>query len=355
MIHNIEPIDVSAIYSSEHFDYLQPLPLFTAYFKEIPHFKIMRDIRCQSIINLIQTTYASQIKTSFLQTHHDRSKKEILHEVFYLLFEDLLVHVDIDRDYLKLYYRKTPTSTIDAFVAAALKHIKRADYRKPQMGIMINGSSGFKIRKIEINKPKISIDKNYNDDFKAVHQLIQKRLSLKNDKGIVLLHGKPGTGKTSYIRYLITSLKKEVIFVAANMAMHLTDPDLLSLLLDHQNAILVIEDAELIITDREKNANSPVSGILNISDGLLSDCLGIQIIFTFNTDITKIDSALLRKGRLIAKYEFKELAVDKAQKLSNQLGFNSTIHQPATLTAIYNQEEQSYEMSPVRNTIGFRN
>ena len=82
-----------------------------------------------------------------------------MHEVLYLLFEDLLVHVDIDRDSLKLYYRKTPTSTIDAFVAAALKHIKRADYRKPQMGIMINGSSGFKIRKIEINKPKISIDK----------------------------------------------------------------------------------------------------------------------------------------------------------------------------------------------------
>lgn len=76
MIQNIEPIDVSAIYSSEHYKYLQPLPLFTAYFKEIPHLKIMRDIQCQSIIKLIQTTYASHIKTSFLQTHHDRSKKK---------------------------------------------------------------------------------------------------------------------------------------------------------------------------------------------------------------------------------------------------------------------------------------
>jgi len=57
--------------------------------------------------------------------------------------------------------------------------------------------------------------------------------------------------------------------------------------------------------------------LLNISDGLLYDCLNIQIICSFNIDIIKVDSALLRKGRLIAKYEFKELEVAKAQALSD--------------------------------------
>jgi hypothetical protein len=32
----------------------------------------------------------------------------------------------------------------------------------------------------------------------------------------------------------------------------------------------------------------------------------------------------MRKGRLIAKYEFKELEVEKAQQLSNKLGFEQT-------------------------------
>ena len=42
-----------------------------------------------------------------------------------------------------------------------------------------------------------------------VHQTIVNRLSKKNDKGIVLLHGKSGTGKTFYIRYLISTLNKK--------------------------------------------------------------------------------------------------------------------------------------------------
>ena len=34
-----------------------------------------------------------------------------------------------------------------------------------------------------------------------------------------------------------------------------------------------------------------------------------QIIATFNCDLTTIDPALLRKGRLIANYEFNKLDV----------------------------------------------
>jgi tRNA A37 threonylcarbamoyladenosine biosynthesis protein TsaE len=68
---------------------------------------------------------------------------------------------------------------------------------------------------LDITKPKLDIEDNYNDDFKETHQTILKRLSKKNDKGLVLLHGKPGTGKTSYIRYLIANLNKDVIFLPA--------------------------------------------------------------------------------------------------------------------------------------------
>ena len=138
------------------------------------------------------------------------------------------------------------------------------------------------------------------------------------------------------------------------MAEAMTDPGLISLLIDNPNSIFVIEDAENIITDREKNGNSPVSALLNISDGLLSDCLNIQIICSFNTPLSKVDSALLRKGRLIAKYEFKELSTDKAQKLSDQLGFNTKIEQPMTLTAIYNQDEKEFAVVRSNSQIGFR-
>src|SRR5438477_275033 len=78
---------------------------------------------------------------------------------------------------------------------------------------------------LKIIKPKLNIEDNYNDDFKPIHQVIIKRLSKKNHKGLVLLHGNPGTGKTSYICYLISTLKKNVIFLPPNMAGAITNPE----------------------------------------------------------------------------------------------------------------------------------
>ena len=204
-----------------------------------------------------------------------------------------------------------------------------------------------------VSKSKLKIEQNYNDDFKEIHQIILKRLSKKNDKGLVLLHGKPGTGKTSYIRYLITVLKKNIIFLPPSMASAITNPDLMAILIDNPNSILVIEDAENIVVDRETDGQSQVSALLNISDGLLSDCLNIQIICTFNTDISKIDNALLRKGRLIASYEFKELEVEKARHLSEKIGFQNKVNEPMTLSAIYNQNEKDFTRIKKGKRIGF--
>ena len=45
------------------------------------------------------------------------------------------------------------------------------------------------------------------------------------------------------------------------MANALTNPDLLSVLIDNPNSIFVIEDAENIVIDREQNGSSPVSAL----------------------------------------------------------------------------------------------
>lgn len=67
---------------------------------------------------------------------------------------------------------------------------------------------------------------------------------------------------------------------------------------------IVIEDAEDLLVSRDTNHNSGISMLLNLTDGLLGQSLGIQVICTFNTHVSNIDRALLRKGRLIALYEF---------------------------------------------------
>jgi ATP-dependent 26S proteasome regulatory subunit len=115
----------------------------------------------------------------------------------------------------------------------------------------------------------------------------------------------------------------------------------------------VIEDAENIMMDRKFNSDSSVSNLLNLSDGLLSDCLNVQIICTFNSDLNLIDSALMRKGRLIARYEFGKLTVDKAQTLSIKMGFDTEIREPMTLAEVANQHEKLEAQKKVE-VIGFR-
>lgn len=79
------------------------------------------------------------------------------------------------------------------------------------------------------------------------------------------------------------------------------------------------------------------SNLLNISDGLLADFLNVQIICTFNSSRTTVDSALMRKGRLIAKYEVGKLNVAQAQLLSRHLGFERNITRPMAVAEICNQ------------------
>jgi ATP-dependent 26S proteasome regulatory subunit len=132
------------------------------------------------------------------------------------------------------------------------------------------------------------------------------------------------------------------------------NPGFIEILISNPNTVLIIEDAENIIMDRRFSSGSSVSNLLNISDGLLADCLNVQLICTFNSPLTTVDNALLRKGRLIARYEFGKLNVQKAQRLSDHLGFASTISRPMTVAEIANQNEKEYEVVEAR-TIGFRN
>jgi hypothetical protein len=347
---------VSEVFSERKGSYINEFAFYVAYFNSVPNFIHEIEIDCPKAHTWFFSAYKSEIKDAYFDRRYlkDKRQKHEFDDIFYILFDDLIIDFDTTASTVRFLFRNTDFTKIETIISGIKRFKNKSTKQKPKISLLINTAHGIDTKSFDIAKPKLSIEFNYNDDFIPVHQIITKRLSKKNDKGLVLLHGKPGTGKTSYIRYLIASVKKDVIFLPPNMASCITNPDLISILMNKPNSIFVIEDAENIVIDRERAESSPVSALLNISDGLLSDCLNIQIICSFNTELAKVDNALLRKGRLIAKYEFKELGLTKAQKLSQRLGFTTKINSPMTLTEIYNQEEKDFQQQKKRTSIGFK-
>jgi energy-coupling factor transporter ATP-binding protein EcfA2 len=232
----------------------------------------------------------------------------------------------------------------------------RAKKKKANISLIKSHGSGYlDLEEYELNVPKMDLLLNYGKSFKPIHETIIKRLNTKNDKGIVLLHGDPGTGKTTYIKYLTTLIRdKEVIFVPPMMAESLTDPSIIPFLMDYRNSILIIEDAEKVLGSRERGQiNQSTSNLLNLTDGILGDCLNIQIIATFNTKRDNIDDAFLRKGRLIAEHKFVKLNVEESNKLLTHIGKDIQVEEEMALSDIYNIDVDVYKSTKERGKIGF--
>ena len=236
-----------------------------------------------------------------------------------------------------------------------LSTLKLHEEKKSQVYMVVQRQHGLDLQDFEIEIPTLDIAENYGPEWADKHERLIDAFTIRKKKGIALLHGLPGTGKSMYIRHLIATLceNRTVVYLPNQLINCITDPGFIPLMAEYSGAILVIEDADEAIKAR-KNGGGTVDKLLNLADGILSDFLGMQIICTFNNDIATIDEALLRKGRLILKHEFNKLDVISAQKLSDKLGFKTTIEDPMTLAEIYNQDDTLSDIEDSKRTqIGF--
>ncbi|OQA01797.1 MAG: ATPase family associated with various cellular activities (AAA) [Bacteroidetes bacterium ADurb.Bin408] len=270
------------------------------------------------------------------------------------IFElEKMVLMDASRNRICIYYKKQiDIRKYQEVIKGCVKKVEK----KHKFNLVVNspyGHPNLDVEEFDIKKQDDNIAEHYNDDFLPVNERIVNFLKEDKKSGLIILHGKHGTGKTSYIRYLISHVDRKFIYLPSFLANDISSPHFIPFIKDYRDCILIIEDCEEILKSRKAgNTSGAIENLLNLGDGLLSDALFLKIICTFNTDLKSIDQALLRKGRLKGRYEFKELTTDKVQHLFQKNNIRE-VPKPMTLAEIYNRAEDFSDDNLEVKKIGF--
>lgn len=237
--------------------------------------------------------------------------------------------------------------------------------QKKTFHTIVRTNSGFDLQTMELDTEfdEDIIDSNYNDSFLETWNITKEAID-NNERGLILLHGIPGSGKTHVLKQIIArGGKRKIIYIPSYLATSLNDPSFVAFVRNKMtNSVLVIEDGEDVLMSRElTGGNAAVTNILNISDGIMGDALNILTIATFNCSLDKIDEALMRKGRMLAEYQFNELDIKKTNALVEKIhGAGCTLtlgkNEKRTLANIYKlQNIQPATKKEEKRSIGFVN
>lgn len=192
-----------------------------------------------------------------------------------------------------------PSQMAERLFAELRDHLKKSDEKKTVKIF----KSALSDRNLVAKKPLRSLDtifmpKQFKDRVVgALRKFIDSREAYEL-KGLpyhmgMILHGPPGTGKTSFIHALASELGRDVHYHSSGSLAHVhVDPD---------STILVLEDfdsADFKTSDdgeEDKTVVSTLTDTLNFLDGFLTPH-GLIVIATTN-HLDRIDAAVMRPGR----------------------------------------------------------
>lgn len=235
----------------------------------------------------------------------------------------LFIHADGTRksDYCSCTFRVWANSVARAEEAKAAV-LARADGSRIQKA-MVTICWGFIDSKGELHKSFIEElvdDVVYDEAYPELESGVAKFISdyLESSETILVLQGKPGTGKTRLIRSILGAMTlrkgKQVSALYTGDKRALENDEIFLNFVTGSEEAFVIEDADYILKPRA-DGNDNLHRFLTIADGVVR-AQGRKIIFSTNLpNVGDLDDALIRPGRCFARLKVRELSKVEAVKL----------------------------------------
>lgn len=182
--------------------------------------------------------------------------------------------------------------------------------------------------------------------------------------GISILRGEAGTGKTSFLRHVMSRLTEShrFYFVPVDNFGLLSSGALTDFWKTEQREhpaaakVLVLEDAEALLQKRNGQSGNAVSSILNLTDGLMTQFIKLHLVCTLNCPREELDKALLRPGRLGFFREFELIPRERALLVAKRYGLKLADKDAYTLAEIFASdkfEQRTNGAVEQRTPIGF--
>lgn len=255
--------------------------------------------------------------------------ESIVNEKYFVKLSDYsyISYIQYDKDTDKEVITDVIIYTInDSDIEELLKNIDnfKIDYQQNQeykFNLLSINTEGLYLEPTDIiNSDYDNFDLYYNDSvIKQMNKVLKSIKSKK--KGLTIIYGQRGTGKTTLSTYISSLIDKICIFVPSNMIdVSVNSNDFRNLIKKYKQSTIVIDDCEIFFSNAYTKSNIFTNNLIQMVDGVTSDSDNLHIFIILNVDdITYVDPTLLECNNLIDVLYIDKLKKEKVEILSKHL------------------------------------